>query len=145
MRIARGKQAGSQRKSGKLFQRYDQLCRCIVKPAIEEQGVANSDQIECLSIARAEAQRRVKMLERDVGLTSKEPELPAGKPSASKAWVEGETTVDQRDGCIDVLAEVAENEGRDGEDVRVVRVYLKGSPGQIDAFAPVPLRIFGPT
>jgi hypothetical protein len=58
--------------------------------------------------------------------------------------MEGETTVDQRDGCIDVLAEVAENEGRDGEDVRVVRAYLKGSPGEIDALAPVPLLVFGP-
>src|SRR6516164_3954791 len=144
MRIARGEQAVSQRKSGKLFQRHDQLCRCIGKPAVEEQGVANSDQIECLSIAWAEAQGRVEMLERDVGLTGKKPELPAGKPSASKARIEGETTVDQRDGGIDVLAEVAENEGRDGENVSVVRAYLKGSPGEIDALAPIPLRVFGP-
>ena len=53
--------------------------------------------------------------------------------------------VDKPKGDINVLAEIAEDKGCGGEDVRIIRAYLKGSPSEVDALAPVLLRVFGPT
>ena len=84
------------------------------------------------------------MLERKIRLTGKNPEHTAPKPTARKARVEGETTVDPRDGHIYVLAEKSEHEGSGGEDLRVVRADPKCSSGKIHTRAPARLTVVCP-
>ena len=84
------------------------------------------------------------MLQREIGLTGKNPQQPAPIPTESKTRVESEATVDQPDGDFDVLAIPGEHEGRDGEDVGVVRSASECSPNEIDTCAPVRLTVVGP-
>jgi len=84
------------------------------------------------------------MFEREIGLAGKYPENAAPVPAASEARVEGETTVDQPDRDIDVLAEVSEDEGSECEDVRVLRAASKCPPSKADTGVPRRFRVFGP-
>ena len=87
------------------------------------------------------------MIEREITLTGKNPEQSAPMPPASAAWVESQTTVDQPERDVDVLAEISEDEGRECEDVRVVRIVstaAKCPSSEIDTGVPGGFRVFGP-
>ena len=62
-------------------------------------------------ITRAEAQRNLEMLNRQVGFPTPQPEPAAAKPPEGKAWVELPGAVDQGDGGIDVLVKICEGVG----------------------------------
>jgi hypothetical protein len=83
------------------------------------------------------------MLERRVGLTSKEPEQSAPVPPASAARVEGKTAVDQPKRDIDILAEIFEDKGCEREDVRVVSAATKCPSSKIYTGVPGGFRVFG--
>src|SRR5438105_2595464 len=85
------------------------------------------------------------MLEREIGLTGKEPEHAAPIPPSSEARVEGERTIHQSNGNIDVLANVAEHEGPMAKDVRVVGSESNCPSSEVDTRMPVCLAIVGPT
>jgi hypothetical protein len=82
----------------------DQVCRHLVKPATEEEGLAKAVQITWHTVTRAEAQIDLKMLESEVGLAGKDPQQAAPVPPASEARVEAQAVVHQPDRDIDVLA-----------------------------------------
>ena len=77
MRITGRENAVGHRETRSPFERFEQLCRRIVEPAAEEVGFANSVQIICPAITRAEAQEGLKMLEREIGFAGKYPENAA--------------------------------------------------------------------
>ena len=77
-------------------------CR-FVKPMFEEVGHAAWGYTDTL--ARAQAQRRLDMLDREIVLTGKYPEHAAHMPATGEARVERHRTVDQADHGADVLAE----------------------------------------
>jgi hypothetical protein len=62
----------------------------------------------------------------------------------SKARIEGETTVDQGDGRIDVLAEIPEHDRYSSEDLRVVGGALKCPSSKIDTLPAVPYVVIYP-
>jgi hypothetical protein len=84
------------------------------------------------------------MLEREIGLTGKEPEQTAPVATGVETRVAAQAMVDQPDRDIDVLAELSEDEGSEGEDVRVVRAGPKCLSGKIDTRVPGRLQIIGP-
>src|SRR5216684_2099199 len=95
-------------------------------------------------LARAQAQRGLDMLDREIGLAGKYPEKAACIPAASEARVERERTVDQPDHGTDVLAEKSQHEGGVGEDARVVLCHLERLPSKIGGLAAGYFRLFGP-
>src|SRR5580704_9689989 len=84
------------------------------------------------------------MLQREIRFTGKEPEQRAPVPSASTARVEGETTIDQPDRNIDVLAEVSKNEGTECEDISILGIDSKRSSSEINTGMSRRFWIFGP-
>src|SRR5260370_23257010 len=95
-------------------------------------------------LARAEAQRGLEMLDREIGLAGPDPEKAAHIPAAGEARVERERTVDQPHHGADVLAELSQHESGVGEDARVVLCHLERLPSEIAGPAAGRLRLFGP-
>src|SRR5436190_20492693 len=96
------------------------------------------------TISRAEAQRVVEVLDREIRLTCVIPEHAAAPPTASRAWIEGGRTFDQRYAHIDVFAKISERKTRKGKGFGVVRSELECLPSQIDALAIVGLQVVHP-
>ena len=65
-------------------------------------------------------------------------------PTTGMARVEGQTTVDQCERDIDVLAPICEQKAGKCENVGVVRTAPKRPPRKIDTGAPGRFRVFGP-
>ena len=86
-----------------------------------------------IALARAQAQRGLDMLDREIGLPGTDPEQAAQIPAAGKARIERKRTVDQRDHGADILAEIRQHKGGVGEDARVVAAPLERPPSKIDA------------
>ena len=95
--------------------------------------------------ARAETQRGLDVLDREIWLPGPQPEQAADVPTAREARVERQGTIDQRHRGTDVLAEIPEDERGIGEDAGVVTGHLQRPPREIDRFAAVRLRVFAPT
>ena len=53
-------------------------------------------------------------------MARKKPEIPADVPPACKIRVQGKGTIDQRDHCVEVLAEIGQSQGGIDNDVRIV-------------------------
>ena len=53
-------------------------------------------------------------------MARKKPEKAADEPTACKIRVQRKGTVDQRNHCIDVLAEIGQGQGSIDNDVRIV-------------------------
>src|SRR5215472_16442629 len=92
--------------------------------------------------ARAEPQRRLKMLDRSVGLTRPIPEGAADVPAACKIRVERESAVNQRRHGVDILAEIGKRMGCIGQDARIIAGHFEGLPGELAALRTVRLSIF---
>src|SRR5882757_309796 len=84
------------------------------------------------------------MLDREIGLPGKIPEHSAPQPAASKARVEGERTLDQSYGDIDVLAKIPEHERGTGKDIGVIRRGPERPAGQVDTLATAGLPVVRP-
>jgi hypothetical protein len=59
------------------------------------------------------------MLDREIGLPGPQPEPSALLPTPSKALVDLQSAIDQRNGRVDILAEVSERVGGICENLRV--------------------------
>src|SRR5215831_12973494 len=81
---------------------------------------------------RAQPQRGLEIADRRLGLPRPQLDPAADHPAASKAWVERQSTVDQFDRGVDVLAKVAEHVGSVAEHTGVVAGETKRLPGEID-------------
>src|SRR6516225_9038924 len=94
------------------------------------------------ALARAETQRILSVLDRDVELTRQKPEAGADIPAARKARVEHERAVNQRHHRADVLTEEHKGKRSIGQDPRVIPSHLQSPPSENGGFAFVLLRIF---
>jgi hypothetical protein len=56
-------------------------------------------------------------------------------PTASKAGIERQSTVDEFDGCFDVFAKISESVGSPAEDTRVITGDPKRLPGELNPLA----------
>jgi hypothetical protein len=122
----------------------EQLRRRFVKPALNEIGVSHRGQRRTDTLARAQAQRGLKMLDREIGLARGEPEIAAHKPTAGEARVERQRPVDQPDHRAGILTEATQHKGGVGEDVRVVIRRLERLPSKVDGPTAGRLRRFSP-
>ncbi len=104
---------------------------------------ADQAQRRTRSLARAQPQRSLGMLDREIVLTGPQPQDTTQKPAAGEARGERQGAVDQRHHGADILAEIGQNKGGVGQDARVVPRHLERLPGKIDRFAGG-LRLFGP-
>jgi len=68
------------------------------------------------------------MLDCQIWGTDKQPEHRTPVPAASRARVEVQTTVDQPDSSVDVLAVPSEDKGSRADDFGIVRGDLKRPP-----------------
>src|ERR1700730_2893183 len=84
------------------------------------------------------------MLDREIGLPRKQPDVAAASPTKSETRVEDERSVDQGDGGVDVLAKTREHEGSLGKNTWIISADSEGLPGKIDAHAAVRLPVVGP-
>src|SRR5215471_10862717 len=84
------------------------------------------------------------MGDREIGLASKIPKHATLIPAFSKARIERERTVHQRNRCIDVLVKESEHEGCLAESVRIVVGKSNGLASEADALALVGLLIDRP-
>ena len=84
------------------------------------------------------------MLNREIGLPGKIPQHGAPHPTASKAGVQSNRTVDQPNGDINVLAEKPEHERGAGKDIRIIRSDLECPPSETNALATAGLSVVRP-
>src|SRR5882757_5906729 len=101
-----------------------QLRRRFIELALEEIGPTYHGKRVTHTLARAQTQRGLDVLDREIVLTDQEPDLTAEIPTAGEARVQSERTVDQPDRGPDVLAEIRQREGCIGEGARVVLRHL---------------------
>src|SRR6516165_7018827 len=93
---------------------------------------ADPGQTSCGSIARAETQRRLEVLDCEIGLPGVEPYPAAPTPTVSKTWVELQGAVHQPDCRFDVLAKVTQHVASMGKYAGVVARDAKGLPGKVN-------------
>ena len=136
MRVAGRQHAIGHREARSQFERGQQVCCRRIEPAAEEVGFAISVQIGCHAVARAKAQIGLKMLEGDIRLAGKDPEQSAPVPTAGAVRVKRQTTVDQAERDINVLAEISEDKGCECENVGVFGGAAERPSGKIDTGAP---------
>jgi hypothetical protein len=122
-----------------------QLRRRFVKLTFDEIGRAYHRQGRTHALARSQPQRGLDMLDREIGMTGKNPEKSAKKPAEGAARVEGERPVDQRDRRAGIFAEIRQHEGGVGADPRVVFPHLKRLPSEFAGLAAGCPRLFDPT
>src|SRR5260370_8291403 len=97
-----------------------QLSRRFVKPTFEEIGGAHREYGHTHMLARAQAQRGLEMLDREIGLAGEAPENAAQMPTARVARVEFEGAVDQPHHGPDILAEYSRHEAALAEAARAL-------------------------
>lgn len=85
MGVAGREEAVWQGKAWIVLNGQEQRCRRLVKPAIEEIGLSHRDQWGTHTLARAQAQRGLEVLDREIGLTGKYSEDTAQIPTAGEA------------------------------------------------------------
>ena len=84
------------------------------------------------------------MGDREIGLPGPQPQPAAVSPPDGETRVQLHGTVDQRDGGIDVLAQIAKHVGDPAENIRILAGGAKRLPSQIETLAAVRVRIIGP-
>ena len=96
-------------------------------------------------ITRAEAQRSLEMLNREVGVPLPQPEPTAAEPPEGETRVKLSGAVDQGGGGIKVFAEISERVGSAAKDIGILPGDPQRPPGKIDAFAAVCRRVLCPS
>ena len=84
------------------------------------------------------------MANREFRLPRPQSEPTAYHPTASKARIECQSTVDQFDSGINVFAKIGECVSSPTEDTGVVIGEPKRMPGEIDPLTAVQVRVVGP-
>src|SRR6516162_8963936 len=105
---------------------------------------AQGDECRADANPRAETQRGLNMLDREVRQARQSPEDAADKPAMGEIWVELQRTIDQPDHSADILTERGQYDGGIRHDVRVVAGRFQGPPGEIRALYAVHRWIFAP-
>jgi hypothetical protein len=126
-----------------FLNRQEQLRRCFAKLTFEEMSFTDQAQRRTRSLARAQPQRSLGMLDREIVQTGPEPQNATQEPAAGEARGKREGTIDQRHHRTDILPEIGQNEGGVGQDARIVARHLERLPSKIYRFAGS-LRFFGP-
>src|SRR4051794_19787798 len=87
---------------------------------------------------------RLEILDCTFRLTGPQPQPPAEMPALSESRVEFQRTLDQTDGCVDILAKGGRYIGAAGENPGILTGHLKRSPGQVETVAAIRLRVTAP-
>src|SRR6266478_688775 len=122
----------------------EQIRRRFIKPVFEEIGRTHRGQGLTHTLARAQTQRGLEMLDREIVLTGEYSEKATQIPASGKARVERECTIDQPRHSAYILAQLGPHEGGVGEDARVVLRRLERLPGKIVGLAVICFRRLGP-
>jgi len=127
--------AGCQRAIGccedrDFFEGHAEHRQCIIESTVEEMRHADAGQMEAPLAARVEAHRSLEMLDRQIGVSSKQAKPTAPIPGMSEARVERESSIHQREGGINVLAETPEHDRDPADHSGVVRREADGLPGK---------------
>src|ERR1700757_3876251 len=103
----------------RLLQRTEQHRPGLLK--LSAKNMADTDPQEGCGnrITRAEAQRSLEMLNRQVGFPAPQPEPTAAEPPEGEARVKLPGAVDQGDGGIEVFAEITERVGSTAKDIGI--------------------------
>jgi hypothetical protein len=120
-----------------LLERSEQHRRSVRETLGEKVAHANCHECTRPASVRAEPQRSLEMANCGFGLTRPQPQPTTYHPTASKAGVECQSTVDQFDSGIDVFAKIGESVRSPAEDTRIVIADPKRLPGEIDPLAAV--------
>lgn len=124
MDIARGENAAGVRIARIFLNRQEQLRRRFVKLAFEEMGFADQAQRRTRALARAQPQRSLGMLDREIVLTAPEPQNATQNQPREKLGVSVSARSTSHHGA-DILAENGQNKGGVGQDARVVSRHLE--------------------
>src|SRR6516164_2016128 len=95
-------------------------------------------------LARVEAHRGLEMFDSKIGSSGPQPHPAAADPTARVTRIKLQRTVNQRDGSVDVFAEIAENEARGGENLAVLPAHAKRPASKVDALIAVRLLVLVP-
>jgi len=120
-----------------LLDGEQQLRRRLTKTPAHEMRDADCRNSRPASGTRAETERGLDMLDRDVGLTRPVPEGAAHLPPAREARIERQRSVHQRHHGANVLAEIGKRSGGIRKGTRVVAGHLQSPPCEIRALPSV--------
>ena len=122
----------SRREDRDFFEGHAEDRQRIIESTVEEMRHADAGQMEAPLAARVEAHRSLEMLDRQIGISSKQAKPTAPIPGMSEARVERESSIDQREGGINVLAEAPEHDRDPADHIGVVGGEADGLPGKRD-------------
>jgi len=142
MRITGGEIAMRLWEARIVLDREEECRHCLIEAPAEEMCAAHCKKGHADGRTRAEPQRGLDVLEREVGLTCSQPKIAADLPAACEARVQRQCTIDQCHHRADVLTEIAERRGGIRQDAGVIAGDLEGALGEIDALPTVRLGIF---
>jgi|HubBroStandDraft_6_1064221.scaffolds.fasta_scaffold33304_5 hypothetical protein len=124
MGIAGGEIAVRRREARIVLDRQEQFRHGLLEPPSQEMRLAYQRKRSADAGARAEPQRGFGMLDREVGVARKKPENAADMPTPCKIRVQRKGTIDQRNHCADILAEIGQGEGGIDNNLRIVSGYF---------------------
>jgi hypothetical protein len=67
--------------------------------------------------------------DRQIGLSRPQPKRTACQPTLSEARVDRQSAVNQFDGGVDIIVEIAESKGGAMKDIRIIAADLQRLPG----------------
>ena len=142
MRIAGGEIAIRLWKIGIFLDREEQFRHRLIEAPTKQMRAAHCKKGHADASTRAEPQRGLDVLKREVELTRPQPKIAADLPAPCEARVQRQCTIDQCHHRADVLTEIAERRGGIRQDAGVIAGDLEGALGEIDALPTVRLGIF---
>src|SRR5215472_9780301 len=142
MRVAGGEKATRLCEVWILLDREAEVRHRLIEAPAKEMRYAHCKARRPDSGARAEPQRRLEMLDRNVGPARPIPEGAADVPAACVIRIERQGTVNQLDHYVDILAEIGKRMGCIREDARIVARHFQGLPCELGALQAVRLPIF---
>src|SRR5258708_20530674 len=145
MRVAPREKTIGVRGTGIFLDCQKELCRRFIELVLKEIGPPHRGLGVTCTLAWAQAERGLDMLDREIVLTGQEPDLAAKIPATGEARVERERTVDQPGHGADVLAETCQHKRGVSEDARVVLPPIASLPGKLDALGAIYLHRVAPS
>ena len=128
MSIAGGKTTVGPGPRRRFLHRHEQLCCRLGEVAEEEVRDAKHPEVVAPTVARAEAERCLNLLDPKIGLSRPDTENAPQMPRPREARIERERAIDQCYLGSDILAEKGERKRGMREDARVVACGFHGLP-----------------
>ena|SRR6516165_3755696 len=91
----------------------------LLEPTLDETGHANTVDLGCVRMERAESDRGLQMLDRNIVMTGPEPQPSTYSPTAVGARIQIEGAVNQRECRLDIPFEISEHVGNVADYARI--------------------------